>query len=144
MPPCPSLAVHFAENVVQQHVRRTGRVGAREIADHRIEAKCGLDRLRLEPAVEQVAGALGEKIQHVPSLGQRQPLQPAADFPRPQPIGDAAADVGRRFEQQRPQHVADAAKHRVVLRQRCRISSREARDLGLRRGQAAADFQAIA
>ena len=67
--------------------------------DHRIEAECGLDRLRLEPAVKQVARALGEKIQHVPPLGQRQPFQSAGDFPCPQPVRDAAADVGGRFEQ---------------------------------------------
>ena len=40
---------------------------ARIVADHGIEAERRLDRLRLEPALEQFGGAAGEQVQQVPA-----------------------------------------------------------------------------
>ena len=132
--PLPALAVDLAEDVMQQHVRRARRVRAREIADDRVEAERRLDRLGLEPAVEHVAGALGEQVEHVA------PLAPsAARFSVP-PTFHAwnssctpPPTLGGVSQQQRAQHIGDALEHRVVRRQRGRILAREARDLGLRR-----------
>ena len=55
------LAVHFAEDVMQQHVSGARRVRARQIADHRIEAEHGFDRIGLEPAIEHVAGRFAQE-----------------------------------------------------------------------------------
>jgi hypothetical protein len=43
MAPGALLAVHFAEDVVEQDIGRAGRVDAGIIADHRVEAEGGLD-----------------------------------------------------------------------------------------------------
>ena len=61
--PNTRLAVHLAEYVVQQHVRGTCAVRAREIADDRIEAKERLDRIGLEPPVEHVACGTAQQMQ---------------------------------------------------------------------------------
>ncbi len=66
--PLPALAVDLAEDVMQQHVRRARRVRTREIADDRVEAERRLDRVGLEPAIEDVAGALGEQVEQVAPL----------------------------------------------------------------------------
>ena len=50
------LAVHLAEAVMQQHVGRARRVGARIVADDAVESVGRLDRRAFEPAVEIVAG----------------------------------------------------------------------------------------
>ncbi len=70
MAPLARLAVHFAEDVMQQNVRRPLRIRTGEIAYYRIEAERRLDRRALEPAVEHVAGALGEQIQDVAAFRQ--------------------------------------------------------------------------
>jgi hypothetical protein len=41
---------------MQQHIGRTGRVRAGEVANHRIKTKHGLDRVGLEPGIEHIAG----------------------------------------------------------------------------------------
>ena len=60
--PCAPLAVHLAHDVVQQHIGRAGRIGARKIADDRAKTQGGLDAGGLEPAIEQIARALGQEI----------------------------------------------------------------------------------
>ena len=59
------LAVHLAEAVVQQHVGRARRVGARVVADDAVEAVGRLDRIALEPAVEIVAGRVREQVEQL-------------------------------------------------------------------------------
>src|SRR6478736_5432204 len=54
---------------MQQHVRGSRRVGALEIADDRIEPERRLDRVGLEPAVQDFAGALGKQVEHVALAG---------------------------------------------------------------------------
>src|SRR3546814_10343962 len=53
--PCALLAVHFAEDVVEEDIGAAGRVGAGIVADDGVEAKSRLDRLALEPAIEHRA-----------------------------------------------------------------------------------------
>src|SRR3546814_18609095 len=61
------------------------RSGAGEIADHRVPAEHGLERLGFEPLVEHLASGLGEQVEQVaaaahvqvlPLLGPRQRGQP--------------------------------------------------------------------
>jgi hypothetical protein len=56
MSPHASLAVHFAERVMQEHIGRAQCVGTGQIADDGVEAEHGFDRIRLKPCVERVAG----------------------------------------------------------------------------------------
>ena len=63
MTPGALLAVHLAEGVVQQHVGRAGIEGARIVADDRIEAEQGLDRIALEPLGQEVRRRFGEEIE---------------------------------------------------------------------------------
>ncbi len=92
--PLPALAVDLAEDMVQQHVRRARRVRAREVADDRVEAERRLDRVGLEPAVEHVARALGEQVEHVAALRHRQALELAR---RPSTPGTTRARRRRRW-----------------------------------------------
>jgi hypothetical protein len=59
------LAVHLAEDVMQQHVGAARRVRAREVADHGVETEARLDGIGLEPAIEPIRGAEREEIEHV-------------------------------------------------------------------------------
>ena len=65
MAPCALLAVHFAKDMMQQHIGGAGRVGARVIADDAVETIRRLDRRTLEPAVEIVASRLREQREQV-------------------------------------------------------------------------------
>src|SRR3546814_1771903 len=51
--------------MVEENIGAARRVGARVIADHRVETEGGLDRLALEPAVEHRARRLGEQVEHI-------------------------------------------------------------------------------
>src|SRR5207237_8377491 len=50
MAPHALLSVHFAEYVVQQHIRASRRIRARIVAHDRVETEARLDRIRFEPA----------------------------------------------------------------------------------------------
>ncbi len=77
--PGPPHAVHLAEHVVQQHIGGAGRIGAGVGADHAIEAQHGLDRIALEPAVQPVAGGLGEQGEKVATRRGREAAEPARE-----------------------------------------------------------------
>ena len=146
MAPLSALAVHLAEHVMQQHVRRPGRVGTREVADDRVEAERRLDRRRLEPAVEHVARALREEVEHVAPLREveRRTKAACATFHASSIAPRSRArrrDVRRRREQQLAQHVGDAVEHRVVRGQPLGVARANARDLRLRRREPAADLE---
>jgi hypothetical protein len=125
------LSVDLAEHVVQQHVRGTRRIRAREVAHDRVEAEARLDRRGLEPAVQPLARRDREQVQHVALGLHRQRVQALAGLPRTEQVVDAAAHVGRGFEQQAAQHVGHHVQARVVLGQPPGIALREARDLAL-------------
>ena len=141
MAPGAAPAIHFAEAVVQQHVAAAGRVRARIVADHRIEAEHRLDRIGLEPAVEQVAGALGDQVQQVAPLGHRQPAHPVAGGQGAQHLAHAAADVRRGLQHDAAQHVCHAFQPVVVLGQPLCIARRELRHFRLGRRQPATHLQ---
>ncbi len=98
--PGAALAVHFAEDVMQQHVGRSRRVRARIVADHRIEAEDGLDRFRFEPGVEKVGGAAAEQREQIALCRAWQPPQLAAVAGGAEKRGEAAARRGRRGERE--------------------------------------------
>ena len=75
MAPAAGLAVHFAEQVVQQHVGAARRVRAGVIADHRIPAQHRLQRRAFEVVVKQFAGGLGEQVEQVAAAAQVEVLQ---------------------------------------------------------------------
>ena len=139
--PLAALAVHLAENVMQQHVRRARRVRAREIADDRIEAERRLDRPGLEPAIEHVARALREQIEHVALPGEIERAKALRDLPRIEQRVHASADVRRRREEKIAQHVGDAIEHRVIVGQPLGVAPRIFRDLRLRRVEPAAHLE---
>ena len=76
------LAVHLAEAMMQQHIGRARRVGARVIADDAVEAVGRLDRIALEPAVEIVAGRIGEEIEQFALQVEAEMAQPVGDARR--------------------------------------------------------------
>ena len=82
VPPLPALAVHYAEHVMEQHVGRSGLIGTREIADDRIEAEGGFERIGFEPPVEQIAGALREQIEQIAPPAQVERAKVPSHFPR--------------------------------------------------------------
>src|SRR5258706_6233185 len=59
------LAVHLAEDVMQEHVGGAGRIGAREVPHHAVESEARLDGLGLEPAVEPIGPGYGEEIERI-------------------------------------------------------------------------------
>ena len=130
--PRTGLAVHFAEDVMQQHIRAARRVRAGEIADHRIPAQRGFQRLAFEPAIEQIACGFREQIQQIAARGHVQRLQLFRDRERGQPIDqhETVGHVRRRAQHQLAQHGDDAIEHRVILRQLFGIALRPARDIG--------------
>ena len=133
---------------MQQHVRGARRVGAREIADDRVESEDGLDRLAREPAIENVAGAFREEVDEVAALGQRQraqlPAGPHQIEQRRDILRGSRPDIRRRHAQHAAQHRGDAIEHRVIRGQRLGIAARKLRHLRLRRRDAAADLQIFA
>jgi len=124
--PLPRLAVHLAEHMMQQHIRGSRRIGAREIADDRVESEDCLDGLAREPAIENVAGAFGEEVDEIAALGQRQCAQLAAGLHEIEQRRDilygAGPDIRRRYTQHVAQHRGDAIEHRVIGGQRLRIA----------------------
>ena len=139
--PLPGLAVHFAENMMQQHVGRARRVRTGEVSDHGIEAERGLERRRFEPCIEQIAGAVCEQRKQIALGRQRQPVHAAHGFERRDNLGQAAADIRRRFQRQPAQHLRRLLQHGVVRGQALGIALRIPRDLRLRRGETAADLE---
>src|SRR3546814_20158641 len=76
--------------MVEENIGAARRVGARVIADHRVETEGGLDRLALEPAVEHRARRLGEQLEHIAlpfeAEGGETPSLPRAVEQRAQPL----------------------------------------------------------
>ena len=115
--PHTAMAVDLADHVMQQHIRRAGRVGAGKMAHNRVKAERCLDRIRLEPRIEHVARAFGKKIQHVAPRGHVELFHALGRFQRAHEIRDTAPDIRRRFQQHLSHHVGGALQHGVVLRQ---------------------------
>ena len=126
--PHARLAVDLAEAVVKQHVRGAGRVRRGVGADDAVERERRLDDLALEPLVEKIGGALGEKIgDEAPAL-DIEAAQPPREPRALDQFGDAAADIGWRAQHEIAQHVRCLLQSRVVGRQSLGVACRELRD----------------
>src|SRR3546814_15946923 len=88
--------------MVEENIGAARRVGARVIADHRVETEGGLDRLALEPAVEHRARRLGEQVEHIAlpfeAEGGETPSLPRAVEQRAQPPPDVRRHAQRELE----------------------------------------------
>src|SRR3546814_4869701 len=60
------LAIHLAEDVMEEDIGAARRVGRGIVADDRVETEGGLDRLALEPAVEHRPRRFGEERSEEP------------------------------------------------------------------------------
>ncbi len=144
MSPGSLLAVDLAKYVVQQHIGRSGGIGARIVADHAVKSVGRLDRGALEPGVEIVSGRLDEQIQKLAPHRQIQfrdalALARAAQQFRQRRKPSAGRDVRRRLQHQIAQHVGDDVQPFAIRRQALRIARRELCDLLC--GYARADLQ---
>ena len=102
MTPRALLAVHLAEAVMQQHIGRARRVGARVVPDDAVQAVDRLDRIALEPGVEIVAGRVGEEVEQLALQIEAEVAQPVGDAAGLDQLGDrrermALDDVRRRL-----------------------------------------------
>ena len=105
--------------MMQQHIGRAQRVGACVIPDHAVPAVDSLDRIALEPAIEIVAGRIGEEIEQLALQIEAEPAQPVGDTAGLDQLGDrrermAFDDVRRRLERKRAQHIRDRFEPRLV------------------------------
>src|SRR6185295_17051544 len=139
MSPGSALAVHFAERVVQEHVGGAWRVGTREMADLRVESERGLDRVALEPVVEQVARAARDELPQVALRRAGEKREPPAQGQRPQPAAPASAEVGRCLEDQGPERVRRGLDRAVVPGQTLRVPRGKSGKLLLRIGEGRAE-----
>ena len=90
------LAVHLAEHVVQQHIGRARRVGARIVADDAVEPVGGLDRRALEPAVEIIARRLHEQVEQLAAQGHVEPGDAPAEPRTAQELRQGLEPTARR------------------------------------------------
>ena len=131
-------AVHLAEAVMQQHIGRARRIGARIIADDGIEAERRLDRRRSRTNRSRKSPAeRGEEVEHVALAFEsragaidrrifRRGTIAAASRPRP------ARRFGGVSCATRAQNVRERIEPRRIGVEPFRIPRREFRDLGLR------------
>ena len=128
------LAVHLAEAMVQQHIGRARRVGARIVADDAVEAVRRLDRRTLEPVIEIVAGRIGEEVEQLALQVEPEMAQPVRDAPALDQLRDRRErmtfdDVRRRFQHERAQHVGDRLEPRLIGIEPVGIARGKLRDL---------------
>ena len=118
-----------ADRVVEHHVRGPGLVRPRPRPDDAVHREHALDRVGLEPVVQQVrdahreqsrdvADATDPELAHLPCGARR--LEQVADRER--------AGAGRALQEQRPQDVGDALQPCLPLGERVRVLLRELRD----------------
>src|SRR5439155_8724923 len=127
--PGSALSVYLAERVMQQHVGRTRRIRAREMPDLRVEAKHRLDRIAVEPVIEQLARALRDELPQVALRRAGEKREPPAQSQRAQPVAPASSQVGRRLEDQIAQGIRRGFDGAVVIRQARRVACRKSGEL---------------
>ena len=138
------LPVHLAEVMMQENIGGARRVGARIVADDAVEAESGFDRRALEPAVEEVTGGGGEKIEKIPLQIESEGANSVAHPAGLDQFGDGRErrsldNVRRRLEDNGAQHIGNRRQACLIIVQSIGIPRREFRDLSF--GLAAADLQ---
>src|SRR5712691_4720000 len=104
------------------------------MADLRVESEHRLDRIAVEPVVEQVARAARHELPQVALLGALQASEPSAKSQRAQPVAPASAEIGRRLEDQPPQRISGGFYRAIVVWQARSIARRKSGQLPLRVG----------
>ena len=122
-PQTPFLPFTSPKHMVQQHIGRARRIGAGIVADDGVEAEHRLDRIALEPAVEIVAGRLGEQVEQR-ALALH--VEPRSRLPTSaQPC--SSSRQRRASSRPRPDWAAPAARGRAARRRRRSSSSLDRR-----------------
>ena len=118
---------------MQQHIAGTGRIRTCQIADDGVEAEHGLDRIGLEPFVENVASRSPDEIECRPEAVVLP--QPPANTGKlcqctrqPKP---AQRQIGWRIKHEAAQHTGDAADLRLIIGIAGRVLGAELCDLAL-------------
>ena len=113
-------AVHLAPAMMQEHVAGSRRIGAGVGSDDPVEAEDRLDRIALEPLVEDIAGRAGEELDEIALPFEPERAQAVADlggFEEAHEAGGEALSgrqIGRRLERERAQDVGQALEPRLV------------------------------
>ena len=124
--------------MMQEHVARAGRIGAGVGSDDSVEAEDRLDRIALEPLVEQVAGRAGEELEEVALAFEIERAQAVSGSRRVDEGAEAGdkplsgRDVRGRGQRERTQDVSQARKPRLIGVEALGVAGGEFRDLGLR------------
>ena len=123
--------------MMQKHIARAGRIGAGVGSDDSVEAEDRLDRIALEPLVEQVAGRAGEELEKVALAFEIERAQAVSDFGRVDERAEAGdeppsgRDVRGRDKRERAQDVGEALKPSLVSGEPLGVAGGEFGDLGL-------------
>ena len=132
VPPHAAGAVHLAHHVVEQHVGGARRGRRRPRADDRVGRERRLQRVGLEPAVEDVARGAGEDLDRSRPVAA-EPQEAQAEPRQPQGVAPAPGErVRRRGEQRRLDRRRDPLEHRLVLREPLGVARGELRHLAPR------------
>ena len=123
--------------MMKKHVSCSGRIGAGVGPDDPIEAEHRLDRVALEPLVEDVAGRAGEELHEIALPFEPERAQAISDLGGIGEGGEIGGDpmsgreVRRRLERERPQNVGQALEPRLIRREPPGVAGGEFRHLGL-------------
>ena len=144
--PFARLAVDLAETVMQKHVGGARCIGTGVVADDGVPAQHSLERFGLEPAVEPVAGALGEDVNEVTLALARQPAELQQQLGAGHQVAPAfddewPAEFGRCLQHPLLQLLGQPIEPRVIRRQALGIAGGELGDRRLRRCQVTAEAQ---
>ena len=133
-PHAPLDAVELAELVVQQVVRGARRARAGPHADHAGRGVGALERVVLEPVVEQVADRHRHDAEAARGCSRcRSPAaRPASRSSSSTSPGCARAERGRRAQHHRAQEVGHRARAAPRSRHRVGVLARDARERGVR------------
>ena len=128
--PLAPPAVYLAPAMMQEHVARARGVGAGVGSDDTIEAEDRLDRIALEPLVEDIAGRAGEELHEIALPFEPKRPQAVSDFGCIEEGAEIGGDplsgrqIGGRLERKRAQGLGQALKPRLVRREPARRRGR--------------------
>ena len=106
--------------MMHEHVAGSRGIGAGIGSDDPVEAEDRLDRIALEPLVEDIAGRTGEELDEIALPFEPERTQAVCDFGRVEEAREAGGEalsgreVGGRLERERAQDVGQALEPRLV------------------------------
>ena len=135
MTPRAPPAVHLAPAMMHEHVAGSRRIGAGIGSDDPVEAEDRLDRIALEPLVEDIAGRTGEELDKIALPFEPERTQAVCDFGCVQEAREAGGEalsgreIGGRLERERAQDVGQALEPRLIRREPFGVAGGEFRHL---------------